>query len=482
MIVVHDSSRYLPVANRASNMVPLFRFIKQKFDQSDHWKSLQNTIISLWERVKATKLIAYSDSSSVVAGPGAVGLINISNTCYLNATLQSLASCDDFFVYLENILSVGKRLNIRPRLSSMLLKCLLILRNRESAFIESDHENYSSKHPFNPQNILHEILRHDETFVIGVQQDADELLRKLLEILSEEEARVKHHLASKEIILDDLMNNPLVKSPIPICITNGDNNPFLGLICKQLECCQCHHANQVNHELFTILSLLIPNPKCSGTCTLYDCLDYFIEPEVISDVICNSCSTVETINYVQNKIKRYEPLREKSKEINEEYLNNKTVLDKLVSGYTRGESDLHLVDLDELSQLQRNRHYLQEKRMDTRKHNMLSRLPSLICVGIGRKCYNEHGYQIKLNNHVAFSDTIDITKYVAKYGRKEATLYELASVIAHHGSAQGGHYTNYSIVSGQWFHFSDTVVHEVRKEEVLRAQAYMLFYKRKSNE
>ena len=468
-------------------MVPLIHFIKEKFDRSDHWKSLQNTIISLWERVKATKLIAYNDSSSssAVAGQGTVGLINISNTCYLNATLQSLASCDNFVIYLENIVSVGKQLNIRPRFSSILLKCLLILRNRKSAIIENDHGNYNSKHPFNPQNILHEILRHDDTFVIGIQHDADELLRKLLEILSEEETQVKQHLASKEIILDDLMNNRQLlgqtQANIPICITKGDNNPFLGLICKQLECCQCHHAKQVNHELFTILPLLIPNTKLLGTCTLHDCLDYFIAPEVISDVICNSCSTIETIKYVQNNIKRYEPLREKRSEFNEEYLNNKAVLDKLMGNYTKGESDLHLVDLDELAQLQKNRHYLQEKRMDIRKHNILSRLPSTICIGIGRKSYNEHGYQVKLSNHIAFSDTIDITKYFAKYSNNEAALYELVSIVVHHGSAQGGHYTNYAIVHGKWFHFSDTLVHEVKKEEVLRAQAYMLFYKRKSN-
>ena len=471
-------------------MVPLFHFIKQKLERSDNWRSLQSTLISLWGRVQATRLITYGDASAK-SHPDPVGLINISNTCYLNATLQALASCDNFIIYLENIIFVGKQLSIRPRLSSLLLHCLLILRGRKSAYIDGDYGNYNCKNPFNPKSILHEILRHDKTFVIGVQHDADELMRKLLEVLSEEEKQVKQHLVSKEVILNDLQysNRPnlsvysRVDSSIPICIEKGDNNPFLGLFCKQLECCQCHHSKQVNHELFTILPLIIPNQNPAGICTLDDCLDYFIAPEIISDVICNSCSALETIKHLQNNIKRYEPLREKRSEYNQEFLNNKMMLDNVTSNYTKGESDVHLVDLDELEQLQNNRHYVREKRMDVRKHNILSRLPGTICISIGRKSYNEHGLQVKLNQHIFFTETIDIRKYFTTYGNNgdiTALLYGLVSIVVHHGSAQGGHYTNYSLINGKWFHFSDASVHEVKKEEALRAQAYMLFYKKKS--
>ena len=75
--------------------------------------------------------------------------------------------------------------------------------------------------------------------------------------------------------------------------------------------------------------------------------------------------------------------------------------------------------------------------------------------------------------------------------------YLLQSVIVHHGSADGGHYTVYRRLSSvkhvaklldqggkgvlsedinSWVHISDDAVLPVKLEEVLECEAYMLFY------
>lgn len=70
--------------------------------------------------------------------------------------------------------------------------------------------------------------------------------------------------------------------------------------------------------------------------------------------------------------------------------------------------------------------------------------------------------------------------------------YILQSVIVHHGSADGGHYTTYRRLStldrsvaaqgllsdriNSWVHVSDDEVMPVTVDEVLNSEAYLLFY------
>jgi hypothetical protein len=56
-------------------------------------------------------------------------------------------------------------------------------------------------------------------------------------------------------------------------------------------------------------------------------------------------------------------------------------------------------------------------------------------------------------------------------------IYDLCSVIVHQGSSLGGHYVAYvRNKKGDWFYCSDTTVRGCAEADVLRAQAYMLYY------
>lgn len=54
--------------------------------------------------------------------------------------------------------------------------------------------------------------------------------------------------------------------------------------------------------------------------------------------------------------------------------------------------------------------------------------------------------------------------------------YDLHAVVNHSGSMAQGHYTAFVKEVGRWFRFDDTWVREVDEEEVLRSEAYLLFY------
>lgn len=70
-------------------------------------------------------------------------------------------------------------------------------------------------------------------------------------------------------------------------------------------------------------------------------------------------------------------------------------------------------------------------------------------------------------------------------------MYRLVGIVEHSGTMRGGHYVAY--VRGgekskgkaenenggfEWYHASDAYVREVSLEEVLRCEAYILFYEK----
>lgn len=74
---------------------------------------------------------------------------------------------------------------------------------------------------------------------------------------------------------------------------------------------------------------------------------------------------------------------------------------------------------------------------------------------------------------------------------KKKCKYQLVGLVEHSGSMSMGHYVAYvrgektlkGGVHGQtWFYASDAHVKEVSLSEVLRSEAYLLFYERVKNE
>ena len=67
----------------------------------------------------------------------------------------------------------------------------------------------------------------------------------------------------------------------------------------------------------------------------------------------------------------------------------------------------------------------------------------------------------------------------AETSKAQPFLYMLSSVVVHHGSSEAGHYTTFRKLRDRddsWVHVSDEHVQAASLEQVLSAQAYMLFY------
>lgn len=73
---------------------------------------------------------------------------------------------------------------------------------------------------------------------------------------------------------------------------------------------------------------------------------------------------------------------------------------------------------------------------------------------------------------------LDMRTYLHSDCTSHVTNYELFSVICHHGTAGGGHYTCFALNSGQWYEFDDQCVTKVSADTVQSCEAYVLFYRK----
>ena len=86
---------------------------------------------------------------------------------------------------------------------------------------------------------------------------------------------------------------------------------------------------------------------------------------------------------------------------------------------------------------------------------------------------------IKNNIKVSFLEILNVNDYIDKIcGDKLNSLYNLYAIITHEGNLEFGHYRSYIKINdtNKWFEFNDSIVKEIRLEDSLFENAYILFY------
>ncbi|KAL6535275.1 ubiquitin-specific protease ubp2 [Orobanche minor] len=121
---------------------------------------------------------------------------------------------------------------------------------------------------------------------------------------------------------------------------------------------------------------------------------------------------------------------------------------------------------------------------DAIKSILIRKAPPVLTIHLKRFSQEARGRLSKLNGHVRFKDTIDLKPYMDPRCSDGDTLtYRLVGVVEHLGSMRGGHYVAYVRGGGVyedcvWYHASDAYVRQASLEEVLRCEAYILFYEK----
>lgn len=108
-------------------------------------------------------------------------------------------------------------------------------------------------------------------------------------------------------------------------------------------------------------------------------------------------------------------------------------------------------------------------------------LPMILVICVKRFERSIYGNFVKkIDTEVDCPFELNIGEYVTSPEQNNAN-YELCGVTNHMGTPQGGHYTASCRVDDKWFYFNDDDVAELKENEVVTNEAYMLFYQRKKH-
>ncbi|KRT79366.1 Peptidase [Oryctes borbonicus] len=112
------------------------------------------------------------------------------------------------------------------------------------------------------------------------------------------------------------------------------------------------------------------------------------------------------------------------------------------------------------------------------KYSKVLQLPEVLCIHL-KRFRHELMFSSKISSTVSFPlRGLEMRSYLHADCVSRVTTYELYSVICHHGTAGGGHYTCYALNAGQWYEFDDQCVTRVGADTVQNCEAYVLFYRK----
>ncbi|GAB4851893.1 ubiquitin-specific protease ubp2 [Ancistrocladus abbreviatus] len=122
---------------------------------------------------------------------------------------------------------------------------------------------------------------------------------------------------------------------------------------------------------------------------------------------------------------------------------------------------------------------------DATKRILISKTPHILTIHLKRFSQDARGRLSKLSGHIGFKEMIDLGPFMdLRCTNRGECLYQLVGVVEHSGSMRGGHYVAYvrggdrSREKPIWYYASDAHVHETSLEDVLRTEAYILFYEK----
>lgn len=118
----------------------------------------------------------------------------------------------------------------------------------------------------------------------------------------------------------------------------------------------------------------------------------------------------------------------------------------------------------------------------------LYKAPPYLIIHLKRfdQVFDEYGnfHLVKKEDNVRYPHVLDISSYIVDRSNLDSTKYMLTAVICHYGNTNYGHYFAYilSKETGEWWEANDERVTPVSKDRVITPLAYILLYRRISEE
>lgn len=115
-------------------------------------------------------------------------------------------------------------------------------------------------------------------------------------------------------------------------------------------------------------------------------------------------------------------------------------------------------------------------------------LPPVLTFAIKRFHHTTNGNFRKIDDHVSIPEALDLFEHTLQRGsnfdspeevlERHSMDYRLYGIVEHIGTMERGHYQAYVKHQSTWFLANDSSMKKVTFEEVKKAKAYLVFYKR----
>ncbi|XP_061950070.1 ubiquitin carboxyl-terminal hydrolase 27 isoform X2 [Populus nigra] len=454
------------------------------------------------------------------------GLQNLGNNCFLNVILQALGSCSNFQSFLQKVIEEWESFAGEEWNESLQLTVALAALLEELSVISRERIVLS------PRKVMLAMAHYTQNFNLTSQQDAEEAFLHLLSSLRDEFSDSylpKHHSLSDAFA----SLNCRILTPKRIEIQSEQERwqqhflgPFDGILSSILTCQSCSTEISLNFQFFHSLPLL-PVLEGGATirvgCRLEDCLRQFTVSEQVENYSCSHCWHIAAIKYLslrgatETEIKRLKSCNEQDSCTchllvhleNLPWSNNFSRTLKQLSiarspkGHISFPLTLNLLPfMMKEMQCQKPSSHLNhfDVQYDTRMLNSIyeRNASKLLSANAFRSPAHTEAFlgqsKIPQTTDIFSSQANEKVSAACELVPSIPQVYRLVSVVEHFGRACGGHYTVYRSLQSEsheehpdenckpslmhWFCISDSNVYRVSEEDVLAAEASLLFYER----
>ncbi|CAK8696161.1 unnamed protein product [Clavelina lepadiformis] len=378
------------------------------------------------------------------------GLINTSNWCYINATLQALLVCPPFFQLLKSlpIIPLERRLTTSTPIMDSFIQLASEFRPLSTKRGYQSNKDIRQGSPFEPRYIYDMlVLIKSSLSERGAQEDAEEFQSCILNGLHEEMTKLFNNLNDSGISSPNQQHEEVDNAYDPHQIAMyEDMNGGIDVVKDEWEEVV---TTKKNRSAVTRRADITKTP--------------------ISEMFRGElCTTV--FRPGQKASISYEPFFSLPLHVPSEHA---WTVDEALYTLTGKEAFLEE----------------DEKNTDATRQQTIETLPPVLILHLKRFVYDKQGGSKKIDRKMEYKTDLIINKdLLSKSGRKYSLSqrsYKLFAVVYHHGEkATGGHYTTnvFHIGMSSWLRIDDQSIWPVPHNEVTRHNsnrtAYLLYYRR----